>query len=102
LIGWSVGCWDGDTLVVDVTSFNDALHVVESYTPHGPNILDYEATVEEGFSRPWKISMPLYRHVEKNTCGNITAFPMRRRSYTAIFGIGKEVREDTSSGPARM
>jgi hypothetical protein len=28
----------------------------------------YEATIEDPktFSRPWKISMPLYRHVEKN------------------------------------
>jgi hypothetical protein len=28
----------------------------------------YEATLEDPdtFSRPWKISMPLYRHVEKN------------------------------------
>jgi hypothetical protein len=28
----------------------------------------YEATIEDSktFSRPWKISMPLYRHVEKN------------------------------------
>jgi len=80
-MGWSVGHWDGDTLVVDVTSFNDqtwfdragdfhsdALHVIERYTPRGPDILDYEATIEDPkvFSRPWKISMPLYRHVEKN------------------------------------
>ena len=80
-MGWSVGHWDGDTLVVDVTSFNDqtwfdragdfhsdALHVVERYTLRSPDIMDYEATIEDPnvFSRPWKISMPLYRHVEKN------------------------------------
>lgn len=80
-MGWSNGHWDGDTLVVDVTGFNDqtwfdragdfhsdALHVVERYTLVSPNVLNYEATIEDPkvFSRPWKISMPLYRHVEKD------------------------------------
>jgi hypothetical protein len=80
-MGWSVGHWEGDTLVVDVTSFNedtwldragdfhsDALHVVERYTPRSPDTLIYEATIEDSkvFTRPWKMSMPLYRHVEKN------------------------------------
>ena len=80
-MGWSVGHWDGDALVIDVTSFNDqtwfdragdfhsdALHVVERYTRTGPNTLQYEATIEDPkvFSRAWKISMPLYRRQEKN------------------------------------
>jgi hypothetical protein len=67
--------------VIDVTSFNDqtwldragdyhsdALHVVERFTPRSPDTLLYEATIEDKnvFSRPWKISMPLYRHVEKD------------------------------------
>jgi hypothetical protein len=80
-MGDSYGRWDGDTLVVDVSSFNDrtwfdhagdfhsdALHVVERYTPVSRDILIYEATIEDSkvFTRPWKISMPLYRHVEKN------------------------------------
>ena len=73
--------WEGDTLVVDVTSFNDqtwfdragnfhseALHVVERYTPVSRDVLQYEATIEDPkvFTRPWKMSMPLYRRVEKN------------------------------------
>jgi hypothetical protein len=80
-MGWSKGHWEGDTLVVDVTGFNDqswfdragnfhsdALHVVERYTPISANALNYEATIEDAkvFTRPWKISMPLYRHLEKN------------------------------------
>lgn len=80
-MGWSVGRWEGDTLVVDVTSLNDqtwfdragnfhsdSLHVVERYTPMGSDHLLYEATIEDPkvFTRPWKISMPLYRRVEKN------------------------------------
>jgi hypothetical protein len=80
-MGHSVGRWEGDTLVVDVTAQNDdtwfdragnfhsdALHVVERYTPLGPDALTYEATIEDPkvFSRPWKITMPLYRRLEKN------------------------------------
>jgi hypothetical protein len=80
-MGHSVGHWEGDTLVVDVTSLNDqtwfdragdfhsdALHVVERYSVLSPDALSYEATIEDPkvFSRPWKISMPLYRRLEKN------------------------------------
>jgi hypothetical protein len=81
-MGQSVDHWEGDTLVVDVTGMNDqtwfhragdfhtdALHVVEHYAPHGPDTLTYEATIEDKnvFTRPWKISMPIYRRLEK-TC----------------------------------
>jgi hypothetical protein len=47
---------------------SDKLHVVERYTRTGPDHIQYEATIEDSsvFTRPWKISMPLYRHVEKN------------------------------------
>ncbi len=80
-MGQSVGHWEGDTLVVDVTGFNDqswfdrsgnfhsdALHVVERYTRTAPDVISYEATIEDPkvFTRPWKISMPLYRRLEKN------------------------------------
>ena len=80
-MGHSVGRWEGNTLVVDVTSLNDqtwfdragnfhsdALHVVERYTFLSPDALTYEVTIEDPkvFSRPWKMSMPLYRRLEKN------------------------------------
>ena len=80
-MGHSRGKWEGETLVVDVTALidqtwfdragnfhSDRLHVVERYTPAGPNLLLYEAAIEdpEVFTRPWKIVMPLYRRVEKN------------------------------------
>jgi hypothetical protein len=80
-MGWSVGRWEGDTLVVQVTNqkpdtwldragnFHSAeLRVEERYTPTGPNHLLYEATLEDPkvFSRPWKISFPLYRRLETN------------------------------------
>ena len=80
-MGQSVGHWEGDTLVIDVKSLNDQtwfdrsgnfhsdkLHVVERYTRTSPEILSYEATIEDPnvFTRPWKISMPLYKRQEKN------------------------------------
>ena len=80
-MGWSNGRWEGETLVVDTTGFNDqswfdragnfhsdALHVVERFTARSPDTLMYEATIEDPnvFTRPWKMSMPLYRHVERN------------------------------------
>jgi hypothetical protein len=79
-MGQSVGRWEGDTLVVDATGFNDsswfdrsgnfhsdALHVVERYTRTAPDVIAYDATIEDKavFTRPWKISMPLYRRLEK-------------------------------------
>jgi hypothetical protein len=80
-MGWSSGSWDGDTLVVDVTGMvedtwfdragdyhSDALHLTERYTPTSANTLLYEVTVDDPnvYTRPWKMSMPLYRRMEKN------------------------------------
>jgi len=80
-MGQSVARWDGDTLVVDSNGFNDStwfdragnfhsdkLHVVERYTRTAPDIISYEATIEDPnvFTKPWKMSMPLYRRAEKN------------------------------------
>jgi hypothetical protein len=80
-MGWSNGKWEGETLVIDTTGFNDrswfdragnfhsdSLHVVERITAASPYHLNYEATIEDPqvFSKPWKISMPLYRRMEKN------------------------------------
>src|SRR5438128_5203692 len=80
-MGHSVGHWDGDTLVGEVTNFNDktwfdragnfhsdALHLVERFTPMSPDIIRYEVTIEDPkvFTRPWRIAMPLYRRVEAN------------------------------------
>ena len=80
-MGQSFGHWERETLVIDVTGFNDqswfdragnfhsdALHVVERYRRTGPDVIAYEATIEDPkvFTRAWKISMPLYRRQEKN------------------------------------
>jgi hypothetical protein len=80
-MGWSLGRWEGDTLVVDVTSFNgqswfdragnyqsDQLHVVERYTLISPDALLYDVTIEDPqlYTRPWTMSMPIYRRLEKD------------------------------------
>ena len=80
-MGHSVGHWEGDTLVVDVTRFSpytwfdragnfhsDALHVVERYSFITPDAIRYEATIEDEqvFTRPWTIRMPLYRRLEES------------------------------------
>ena len=80
-MGRSHGRWDGDTLVVNAEGFNGeswfdragnhasyALQVEERYTPMGPNVIMYEATMEDAntFTRPWTIRLPLYRRLDEN------------------------------------
>jgi len=70
-MGWSNGHWEGETLVVDVTSQNedtwfdragdfhsDALHVVERYTRTDSNTLHYEALIDDPktYSKSWTTS----------------------------------------------
>jgi hypothetical protein len=79
-MGWANGKWEGDTLVIENTGFNDMswfdragnfhsdmLKVTERFAPQGDNLM-YEATIEDPdtFTRPWKVSLPLYRKLEKN------------------------------------
>ena len=80
-MGTSNGRWEKDTLIVDVTGLNglswfdragnyasENVRVVERYTLVDPDHINYEATIEDKtvFSRPWKISLPLYRRKERN------------------------------------
>ena len=81
--GDSRGRWEGNTLVVDVTGYNDKgsvatnvatqrvraipqseeLHVVERFTRVDENTINYEVVVEDPrvFTAPWKVAMPLHR-----------------------------------------
>jgi len=78
-MGYSVGRWEGGSLVVEVTDqmpdtwfdatgtwHSDELKVTERYTPRGADHIDYEATIEDPqvFTGPWTIKLPLYRRVE--------------------------------------
>ena len=78
-MGHSLGHWEGDTLVIESDTFNDltwfdragnfhsdALRVVERIFPISDDAIRYEATIEDPnvFTRPWTISLPLYRRLE--------------------------------------
>jgi|SRR5579871_650472 len=80
-LGDSRGHWDGDTLMVDVADFNDqtwfdaagnyhssSMHVTERFTRISPETITYEATIEDQrlLTKPFKISIPLTLHTEKN------------------------------------
>ena len=94
-MGTSYGQWDGDTLVVTTLAMSPGEYkapagemisdsvtwldragnylrntstVVERFTKVGENHIQYSATITdpELYTRPWTISMPLYRHVEPN------------------------------------
>lgn len=99
-MGDSRAHWEGDTLVVDVSNFNDqtwfdkagnfhseALHVVERYSLADANHINYEVTIEDPkiFTRPWKMSMPLYRRMEKNA---------RILEYECAFFMDEETYKD--------
>lgn len=80
-MGHSRGQWEGDTLVIRVDAHvpdtwfdrsgnfhSEALIVEERYTLINDDLIQYEATMtdENVFTRPWKISLPLYRRAEPN------------------------------------
>lgn len=69
--------WEGDTLVNEVTNFNDQtwldaagdfhseqLKVVERFTMVDADTIQYDVRFEDPkvYARPWSISMPFYRH----------------------------------------
>ena len=80
-MGMSYSTWECYTFVVHTSGFNDQswfdragnhhsdkLKVTERYTMTDADHINYEATIDDPvtFTRPWKMSMPLYRRVEKN------------------------------------
>ena len=98
-MGFSTGKWEGDTLVITASNFtdatwfdrsgnfhSDALKVTERYSPLGPNAIQYEATIEDPqvFSKPWKIRMPLYKHLEPNA--QLTDFRCVEMVEETIYG----------------
>lgn len=98
-MGRSHGRWEGDTLVVDVHGFNGeawldragnhhswALQVEERFTPVNANVLRYEVTMtdEEVYTRPWKMSMLLYRH--QNDDAELLEFKCVEYSEELLYG----------------
>jgi hypothetical protein len=77
-LGDSRGHWEGDTLVVETTNFNDKidrtsynccggatahLKIVERFRRADANTIDYRYTVDDPstFTRPWTASVPMKR-----------------------------------------
>lgn len=69
-LGHSVGRWEGDTLVVDTANFTDQtpylgagenLHLIERFTRVGPDLIQYQVTVEDEtvWTRPWTMELAL-------------------------------------------
>jgi hypothetical protein len=77
------GRWEGTTLVVESTNYNDkgsigtsaatgrmrgipqsaSMKIVERFTPVGPNTIDYRVTIDDPkvYARPWTVELPLNR-----------------------------------------
>lgn len=77
-MGQSWARWEADTLVIETTGQNDrtwldragnfhsdVLKVTERLTRTSSHTIHYEATLEDEkvYTKPWKISMPLYKRV---------------------------------------
>ena len=115
-MGQSTGRWEGDSLVVDTIGFNDqtwfdrsgnfhsdALHVVERFTFVNPDILDYQATIEDPkvFTRPWKIQLPLYRRQDKNV--QLLEFKCVEFVEELMYGhLRKKTGNEKPFAPARL
>ncbi len=80
-MGFSIGRWEGESLIVDTSKFNgrtwldragnynsDKLKLSEKFTLQTPDVIKYEVTIDDSdvYTKPWKISMPLYRRMEPN------------------------------------
>ncbi|MBI4888845.1 MAG: hypothetical protein HY824_17230 [Acidobacteria bacterium] len=115
-MGQSAGRWEGDTLVVDVTGFNDqtwfdragnfhseALHVVERFTPVHADLVDYQATIEDSkvFTRPWTLRMPLYRRHDRNV--QLLEFKCVEFVEELMYGhLRKKTGDEKPFGAARL
>jgi hypothetical protein len=77
------GHWEGNTLVVESTNYNDkgsigtsaatgrmrgipqssSMKVTERFTPVGPDTIDYQVTIDDPkvYTRPWTVRLPLNR-----------------------------------------
>ena len=98
-MGMSNGHWEGHTLVVEVTGLNgqswfdragnfasENVRIVERYAFADPDHLNYEATIDDKtvFTRPWKISLPLYRRKEINA--QLTEFKCVEFTEEMLYG----------------
>ena len=102
-MGDSVGHWDGDTLVVDTTNFNEAvsfrgssknLHIVERFTRVDANTVLYKTTIEDPttFSRSWTIEYPF-----QATKGPVYEYACHEGNYSITDVLGGARKEDSAT-----
>lgn len=117
--GDSRGRWEGDTLVVDTTNFNDktsyrwaaswraprpTLHIVERFTRVDEHTIDYRFTVEDPtqFSRPWTASVPMTTNqgAVGATVGEIYEYACHEGNYSMIHVLrGARLKEKQAAKP---
>lgn len=111
IMGHSLGHYEDETLVItvsdqyDLTWFDSSgnhhsedMKVTERFTHIGPNTLHYEATIDdpEIFTRPWKISMPLYRRVENDM--RLVEFKCMEYSEEILYGHLRQGAQGIDAG----
>jgi hypothetical protein len=101
--GDSRGHWEGNTLVVDTTNFNDQvhvrgsdqnLHVVERFTRVSPDVLLYEFRIEDptAFTKPWAGEIPMTK-----TEGPIYEYACHEGNY-GMEGLLRAARQQDNAG----
>lgn len=111
-MGDSRGRWDGNTLVVDVANlkdrmwldhvgnfFSESAHVVERWTMFHPDVIHYQATIDDPkvFTRPWTMAFGWRRNTEpgfqilESACwegvqGGLQRLQHELKSYPGAFG----------------
>ena len=115
--GDSRGRWDGNTLVVETTNYNDkstigtniatrairgipqsdVLHVVERFTFVDADTISYEVTIEDAkaFTSPWKVAMPLNRDVAYQ----IFEYACHEANYGLVNSLSAGRAEDQATTP---
>jgi hypothetical protein len=105
-MGDSRGHWEGNTLVVETTNFNDKtrfqraganMHLVERFTRTAPDTVTYEFTVTDpsAFARPWTAQIPM-----KRTDGPIIEYACNEGNY-AMEGMLAGARADEKKAASR-
>ncbi|HEV8415829.1 MAG TPA: hypothetical protein VGQ49_19720 [Bryobacteraceae bacterium] len=105
-LGDSRGHWEGNTLVVETTNFNDKtrfqsggpnMRLVERFTRTAPETITYEFTVDDpsAFSRPWTAQIPM-----KRTEGPIIEYACNEGNY-AMEGMLAGARADEKKAAGR-
>ena len=85
-MGYSIGRWEGDTLVVESSGFNDkgwlddgghpqteALHVTERFRRRDFGHMDLQLTINDpkAYTKPWTVAFPLEYHPDEELIESI-------------------------------